>query len=259
MGNPRGTKTPSLEDGVPAPSSLVWEKEVVAKDELSTTYRQTAKIETDEQAEEAALRTQTDTFWPQIEAIVRECDEVLSELGWPGAHERVLHQGDGKWSSLPSLEELKKNGGQIVDGYWLTQRYTDDYSDPWYAGQIGSLCHKAIDLMRVHEPATPHIFSYIYQIASLRTDWKWRLGHKPSILTGKKQRKYLKDIRDSNNKSAKAKVSQRREYIRQLLPNTSRTGGALDRWLVHELKSKFMVEVSGRTVRSDRAALKALR
>lgn len=259
MGNPPGTKTPSLEDGIPAPSSLVWEKVVVAKDELSTTYRQTAKIETAEQAEEAALRSQTDTFWPQIEAIVRECDDVLSELGWPGAHEQVLHQGDGKWSSLPSLEEWKKNGGQIVNGYWLTQRYADDFSDPWYAGHIGSLCHKAIDLMRANKPATPHIFSYIYQIASLRTDWKWRLGHKPSILTGKKQRSCLKGIRDNRNKSAKDMVAQRRKYIQQLISETSRTGGALDRWLVSELAIRFEVQVSERTVRSDRAALKALR
>ena len=170
---------------------LKWERVKVAEDEISELWKTTAKIETAEQAELAALRTQQDNFWPQIEALANECDALLREYGFPDATQRVLHLGEGKWRET-TLEEWKRTGGQIVDGQWLTERYSKGFSDPWYAGRIGFRCRIALEHFHKGDSGKPFLFSKIFEISSLRTDWRWRHGHKPSILTGKTVRKAAK-------------------------------------------------------------------
>ena len=171
---------------------LKWEAVKVAEDEISELWKTTAKIETAEQAELAALRTQQDNFWPQIEALANECDALLRGLGFPDAAQRVLHLGDGEWKELPTFEEFKKTGGQVVDGRWLAENYSQGFSDPWYAGRIGFRCRIALEHFRKGDSGKPFLFSQIFEISSLRTDWRWRSGHKPSILTGKLVRKGAK-------------------------------------------------------------------
>jgi hypothetical protein len=169
--------------------ALNWERVKVAEDEISELWKTTAKIETAEQAELAALGSQQDNFWPQIEAYANECDEILQDLGYPSAMQPVLHLGDGKWSELPPIEEFRKSGGQKVYGWWLAERYSQGFSDAWYAGRVGRECHLALLHFQKGDAGEPFLFSMIFQIASLRTDWRWRRGHKPSILTGRAVRK----------------------------------------------------------------------
>jgi hypothetical protein len=95
----------------------------------------------------------------------------------------------------------------------------------------------------------------VFEIAALHADWRWRSGHKPSIITGRKQRGHLTELRNTQNQGAKVAVSVRRELIEAMLFETQRTSGALDQWLKKQLSERHKIEVSERTIRSDRKAL----
>lgn len=173
-------------------SELAWEKHKVAEDELSVLWRQTAKIDTDEQASEAARQTQRDTFWPHIEALADFCDEILLENGFPRAAQLVRHDGAGKWWLHPSDAPKHPPTGEtwkFTRGTELAQEFSADFSDSWYAGRLGYKCRSALEHFRKWGSGKPFLFNMIFEIATLRTDWKWRRQHKPSIITGRGVRK----------------------------------------------------------------------
>jgi hypothetical protein len=236
-------------------SKLIWETEKVAEDELSSLSKNVAKIETAEQAEQAAAESQRDIFWPRIQALAAHCDEILTEKGFPGAARPVLHLGNGQWCDPPTPEELKKRGGRIVRGEWLTRRFADDFSDEWYAGRLGFKCRLALEHFRIGDAGEPFLFDKVFEIASLHTDWRWRREHKPSILTGRKQRGHLAEVRDKQNRGAKARVEERRFAIASMLFETHLTGGALNKWLKKQLLERYGFDISERTIRDDRKAL----
>lgn len=76
-----------------------------------------------------------------------------------------------------------------------------------------------------------------------------RLGG--SIVTGAKQRKYLKNVSDGQNKRAKKAVQKRRAAIALLIDSTNLKGGALENWLVKQLKNNNKIQTSTRTIRDD--------
>ena len=77
------------------------------------------------------------------------------------------------------------------------------------------------------------------------------MNFKPAILTGIKQRKYLTDLRETQNKKKKAEVRVRHKLIVGMMKGRSLAGGALVKMLRKELAEKHDVKVSERTIRSD--------
>lgn len=208
---------------------LKWEVGIIAEDELSELRRQRSKVETPEQFAEAARELQSDTFWPAIEALADFCDQVLLDNGYPRATQLVRHDGAGRWWDHPSDAPHRPPPGEtwkFERGYKLAEDFAKGFSDPWYAGRIGFKCRLALEHSRKGDSG-PFLFSMIFEIASLRTDWRWRSGYKPSILTGQKQRRTLDRQRGKAHEKQRQAVMERREAIRTLLGETSRKGGAL--------------------------------
>lgn len=241
-------------------NELTWEKHKVAEDELSALWKQTAKIDTAEQAAEAARQSQRDTFWPKIAALAKFCDEVLLENGFPRAAQLVRHDGAGKWwlhssdapKSPPTGETWK-----FTRGTALAQEFAADFSDSWYAGRLGFKCRLALEHFHKGDSGKPFLFDMIFEIASLNTDWRWRRGNKPSILTGRKQRKTLANHRGAAHAKQREGIKARREAISKLLRESKRniTGGALERYLEKKLMECFAIKASLRTIRRDLAEL----
>lgn len=252
-----GKKTAPANDG--PLDTLHWKPVKVAEDEISVLYKSVAQIENRKQAELAFLETQNDNFWPEIEAFADRCDEILAAEGFPRAVQWVRHDPEGNWWNETPLTAKRPAEGvthHFTRGGILAQKFAADFSDAWYAGKLGIMCRIALAHFQKGDSGKPFLFTMVHQIASLRTDWNWRREYKPPILTGRKQRKHLKDVRENRNRDAKAAVDVRREAIRGLLSETKREGGALTTWLQQQLKSRHHISVSLRTIRDD---LKALR
>ena len=252
-------KAPAAAPSTEMSGRLVWEKEKVTEDELSTLWRNVAKITTAEHAEQAALETHRDTFWPQIEALANRCDEILTEHGFPHAAELVRHDGAGKWWRHPPDTPKRPPTGEtwkFTRSEALAQEYSPGFSDPWYAARIGFQCRLVLEHFRKGDAGAPFLLSMIFEIATLKKDWQWRRGQKPSILTGRKQRGHLTDLRDTQNRSTKALVATRREAIAEMINETSLTGGALTAWLEKMLFDRHGIKASPRTIRGDRKALR---
>ena len=241
-------------------NELTWEKHKVAEDELSVLWQQTAKIETAEQASEAAKESQRDIFWPQIEALADFCDKVLLENGFPRAAQLVRHDGAGKWWLHPPDAPKNPPTGEtwkFTRGNALAQEFAADFSDSWYAGRLGLKCRLALEHFRKGDSGKPFLFNMIFEIASLRTDWRWRRGNKPSILTGRKQRKTLAAHRGTAHAKQREEIEARRDAISNLLHESKRniSGGALERYLEKRLLERFAIKASLRTIRRDLAEL----
>tara|TARA_R110002073_G_scaffold3906_1_gene26071 strand:+ start:1588 stop:2376 length:789 start_codon:yes stop_codon:yes gene_type:complete len=215
--DPAGTPATSAASKAIIPEGLYWAKEKVAEDEISTLWRNVAPIETPEQAEIAAAATRQNHFWPSIKAMADECDILLNEQGFPSAARKVLHLGDGRWSDLPPLEEFKKSGGQIVNGEWLARHYTKGFSDAWYAGRIGLKCRLALGHLQKGDAGEPFLLALIFEIASLRTDWRWRRQNKSSIITGRGVRKGSELGGEMRSKSFAPDTKKRLEEMRRLI------------------------------------------
>lgn len=237
---------------------LTWKRETVAEDELSREVRRSANIETIEQAIEGARLTQHHDFWPSIERFADTCDKVLEENGFPGAIQEVRHDGQGKWWPHPPDAPMVPQPGETFKftcGAKLAEA-RGDFSDAWYAGKIGLLCRAALNHKAKGDAGEPFLFAIIFEIAKLQTDWTWRRGNKPAILTGRKQRKALGVLRESRNMSAKAEVTRRRSLVATLMQETRLKGGALNAWLARELAERHGIAISTRTLRADRKAIR---
>jgi hypothetical protein len=237
-------------------ASLVWEKVKIAEDELSELWHEAARIENSEQASAAARETQIDNFWPFIEELANRCDSVLQEHGFPPAAEVVRHDGTGKWWRHPIDAPKRPPTGEtwkVTRGHTLADEHSDDFSDAWYAGRIGLKSRLALEHFRKGDAGEHHLFSLIFEIATLRTDWQWRRVNKPSILTGRKQRKTLADHRDTANEKQREGMLARREAIATLRGEMSRnlTGGALEKSLQKRLREGYGINASTRTIRRD--------
>lgn len=238
---------------------LKWQKETIAEDELSILIRKSARIETVEQADEAAIAMQADNFWPMIERLAARCDAILEDNGFPLAKEWVRHDGEGKWWRQLPDESKKLEPGEKRMSDWganFTQAHTADFSNSWYAARIGWECGLALEHHCKGDTGKPFLFMMVFKIASLRTDWLWRSGQKPSILTGRKTRKILSDHRGTAHANQRLQVEVRRKEIAKMLPGTKLKGGALSELLRRQLKRDANITVSLRTIRTD---LKELR
>jgi hypothetical protein len=168
-------------------------------------------------------------FWRDLEVILANCDEVMLKHGW---------------------DRKAGNGRDFPNN-----RNSEPFSELWYAGKIGEECWNLLNWYRERGPNEIALLQALY-LGRLLTEDAWRQAFKPSILTGKKQRKVLTVLRDGRNEQAKQDVATRRGHVSALLAETTRTGGALVSWLREELIQRHTIEVSARTIRDD---LKALR
>ena len=233
---------------------LKWQKETIAEDELSIFIRKSARIETVEQADEAAIAMQADNFWPMIERLAARCDAILEDSGFPLAKEWVRHDGEGKWWRQLPDESKKLEPGEKRMSDWganFTQAHTADFSNSWYAARIGWECGLALEHHCKGDTGKPFLFMMVFEIASLHTDWRWRSGQKPSILTGKKQRKTLSKARETVNAKSNLIAATRCNAIAAMLRNTHLEGGALVKYLQRRLEQEADTNVSDRTIRRD--------
>jgi len=169
------------------------------------------------------------SFWEELETILANCDEIMLQLGWD------RKAGNGR--NFPN------------------NRTSEPFSRLWYAGKIGFECWNLLTWHRGHGPNEITLAQTLY-LGRLLTEAEWRDAFKPSILTGKKQRKALSELRDVQNRTAVESVSRRRELIVDLVKETRLSGGALDKWIVAQFAERHSIHVGERTVRGDRAAIR---
>ena len=99
-------------------------------------------------------------FWSIIEELVRDCDAVLEQHGFPRA-EFVAYGTDGKWR--------------------YQERDIEPLSDCWYAAEIGNLCwHVSQDRAATHELQLRRIM----EIGALEKEWGWRAKYKGHTVRG---------------------------------------------------------------------------
>lgn len=233
---------------------LNWETRELAQDELSVMLERRARLETSEQLSAAALDSQQDHFWPIIEKIADFCNETLEKHRFPRASESVRHDGEGNWWRHPDDSPPMAPKGQtwkLILGKDFVTSEAPGFSDPWYAAEIGFLCHRALYHHKKGDDGAPFLFSLIARISDLRADWRWRKKHKPSILTGRKQRKTLDIHRDSAITKSQAKVKERRIRVAEYMAQTKLQKGALENHLIEKLSADSFKDVSRRTVRRD--------
>lgn len=236
-------------------TTLKWKKIVVAQDEITRRERERANIKNSEQLKESAKLTSCDDFWDKISAYADECDNIIISEGFPHGFKLIEHDGAGRWWPIPEEKRsTKPKPGEtrhFMAGYVFTQKHTPGFSDAWYAAEIGRNCRTALRHLNNGNAGTPYMHALIFEIATLRKDWQWRRDHKPSILTGRKQRGTLSEQREGANAQKKAEAEARRALIASMLDETSRTAGALERYLRERLEKDHHVFVSGRTIRRD--------
>ena len=178
--------------------NLRWKRHTVAVDEISRLEREIATIETAEQAKEAAKLTAHEDFWQTILDYADECDDVLAEKGFPAAGKMIAHDGTGNWWPISDADKTSPKPGEnrrFKRGADFAKEHTLDFSDAWYAADIGLKCRLALQHLEKGAAGKPFHYAMMFEIASQRKDWQWRRGHKASILTGRKNRKVLSEHR----------------------------------------------------------------
>lgn len=186
---------------------------------------------TSESAEKMPMHhSEEDFFWDYVQRVLDHCDRIMLKHGW----------------------DRKAGNSRDFPG----DRQADPYSEFWYAGKIGLECWFLLR-RRGEEVFNVWVLNEVMRFGMLLAEADWRLTFRPAILTGKKQRQHLRDLRDLQNASARSMVDRRRRLIHALMLETSLTSGGLDRWLKAQLASRFGINVSERTLREDRKALKA--
>jgi hypothetical protein len=169
-------------------------------------------------------------FWRDLEIILVNCDEIMLRHGW--------NRKAGNGRDFPS------------------DRTAEPFSKLWYAGKIGFECW---NLLTWHREKGPNeiALSQALNLGRLLTEAEWRTAFKPSIVTGKKQRRALSELRTTQNLAAKKSVAHRRALITSLLSEAGRrSGGALTKWLVEKLAEEHKIYIGERTVRGDLAAIR---
>jgi hypothetical protein len=100
-------------------------------------------------------------FWPIIEELARDCDEVLAREGFPKAAELVASGADGQWR--------------------YQEQHIEPLTDCWYAAEIGNLCwHVSQDKAATHELQLRRIM----EIGVMVNDSGWREKYKGHTVRG---------------------------------------------------------------------------
>lgn len=238
------------------------DRQKLAEDELSILWENRRTLETADDLAAAALDSQKDHFWPFILELAELCDSILERNGFPKAAQSVRHDGNGNWWSHPADAPSHPQKGEtwkITLGKNIAQEYAPDFSDVWYAGQVGLECRLAHAHFRKGDAGEPFLLSRVFQIATWRSEWNWRRRFKPAIITGRKQRKVLNEHRQKSHATNQSKMNKRQTIIAELKKDTKLTGGALEKYLKHHLFSMHGIQAEPRTIRRDLASLRKAR
>lgn len=237
-------------------TKLHWDEKYAATDSIGKHVIQSAPINNIAEAREAAKATSGEDFWPDMERLADNCDEALRKEGYPAAMQSVMPYGKDKWWPSPAdFPHGYKPGDKIMIGFKFTQMHAGEFSNAWYAAEVGHLCREALRHVANGKVGEPWLYKLVFYIASIRQSWEWRHVHSPSILTGQKSRKNLCELRTSQNNRARDQVERRRELVRELKKQTKLKGGALDNFLKQKLADQYGINVGARTLREDRRAL----
>jgi hypothetical protein len=164
-------------------------------------------------------------FWQYLETILLNCDEIMLTHGW----------------------DRKAGNGRDFPN----DRTAEPFSELWYAGKIGFECWNMLTWHREKGPNEVTLSQTLY-LGRLLAEAEWRTAFKPSIVTGKKQRRALSELRDTQNRAATQGVADRRALITSLLSEAGqRKGGALENWLVERLAEEHNIIIRIRSVRDD--------
>ena len=167
-----------------------------------------------------------DDFWHSLEETLADCDEIMLRHGW---------------------DRRAGNGRNFPCG-----RTAEPFSELFYAGMIGESCWNFLTHHRPHDP-NPVMLAQAVALGRLLAEHEWRQSFKPSIVTGRKQRKTLAAHRGTAHASQRERLETRREAIAILLREMNRplTGGALEETLRKRLLDRFKIKASLRTIRRD--------
>ncbi|WGW04534.1 hypothetical protein [Tropicibacter oceani] len=235
----------------------VYTRKIIAKDELSTLVQDRVTVHTLEDLRRVSAAFDNGDFWQQLERMADDCDKILKECGYPPASDQVGFNSEGEWRYF-SLDEWKKDnaGWTMTNGAHFVQTQTADFSNEWYAARIGH--HIRLVLMSKDKENDPkgHIYSMIFEISRLRTEWEWRATRKEQIVSTIQRNRHLSELREKQNEAAKATVESRRALVESMLGETKLTGGALDKWIKVQLHKRHDIDVSPRTIRGDRRTLR---
>lgn len=178
-----------------ADKALFWETHTAAEDEISKFTIERAVLDTVEKAEAAAQLLQEDNFTRSIQHLADQCDKILADLGFPGAAEMVRHDGEGNWWRQPNDAPARPSPGEtwmFIKGRELAKA-GKDFSDSWYAGEIGLKCRHLLEHLAKGDSGTPFVNLMIFRIASLNRDWDWRQKQKGHVIRGRKTLKAAHD------------------------------------------------------------------
>ncbi len=97
---PATTATTATKDG--SNTGLQWQEKNSASDSIGKRVTRSAQINTLAEAHAAAKETIGEDFWPYIETLADDCDEVLRKEGYPTVMQSVMPYGDGQWRPSPT-------------------------------------------------------------------------------------------------------------------------------------------------------------
>ena len=222
-------------------------------DEITRWGRWEAEGEEFDLSPERIMSLLQSDFWSRIEAEAQQCDQILTQNGFPKSSQHIAYDGNGNWwdASDPASPKPEANtpGGWAL-GWAYAEKMSEPFSHVWYAACIAGEIYMIID----NRDSTDELhLGRICQIGALAADWKWRRNHKPAILMGRKQRKTLDDWRGTAIANQREGMMARREAIAILLREMNRplTGGALEKYLCKRLLERFEIKASLRTIRRD--------
>lgn len=232
------------------------EYRVLAEDEISKLVQERVTLKTMGEIKEALASSRNYDFWKHIREMADECDDLLVSGGYPKAWEPILCNSLGDWREFSGDFHEAKNDWKLVRGADFVLDATKDFSKHWYAAQFGKKAGLALRHSKKNEGDLSGLFILVWELAQIAADWRWRAKHKKQIVTGKKQRAKLHDLREAKNQAAKMQAEERRMIVAELLAETSLTGGSLDNWLSKQMKLRHGISFKPRTYREDRKILK---
>lgn len=193
----------------------------------------------------------SDGFESFITELVSACDAVLMSNGWPKSDSSLLFSKSGNWQEWTPESKVQWNRKlhrRVVRTTKFVKEESTPFSPIWYAADIAEKCHA------VKSPTEPDSSVRSLRLIALGMqlqDWSWRSREKQAIVTGRKQRRYLAQTRDSSNRNRQNNVEIRRRLVAKIANQSSRSKGALAEYVREVLATEHNCDVALRTVRRD--------
>ncbi|MGM9401606.1 hypothetical protein ACS0VU_04495 [Aliiroseovarius sp. KMU-71] len=198
---------------------------MAAEDELSILHQERTRLTSPEDIRKFLQHGEETSIWSHLQSFADSCDEVLTGNGFPHAMQTVQVLSDDSWEPVPKIpkDELKAWLKALTFpyktelGFVYTSRKTRDFSDAWYAAQIGKLCREVMHHQENGKSNSDFIFEAIYRIGSLKTDWEWRRNQKPNVLRGITTKKGASSGGEAAARQGARKINETLSVMRKLV------------------------------------------